>query len=172
MNLEQKFKVTFEFWCRDPDGSLAWHEVVECDDHKDGNGNTTAGLNSILSVYLASGTQITTWYLGLVDSAAFSTYAAADTMSSHSGWAESTAYSESVRQTWTAGTVASGSVSNSASLATFTINATVTMQGAFLVSNSTKAGTTGTLFATGSFASAQSLVSGQTLTVKCTISAV
>ena len=53
----------------------------------------------------------------------------------------------------------------------FTMSATVTIKGGFLISNNTKGGTTGTLFATGLFGSAQALVSGQSLKVTYTCSA-
>lgn len=133
------------------------------------NATTNAGLNSALSVYLAAGTQLTTWYMGLINNSGFGGLAAADTMSSHVGWTELTSYTESVRQTWTPGAVSGQSVNNPTAVA-FTINATVTVNGAFLVSNSTKGGTTGTLWATGSFGSPQSLTSGQVLrlTYTCT----
>lgn len=129
------------------------------------NGTTLAGVNHALSVTLAAGTQATTWYLGLISGTGFSSLNVSDTMSSHSGWTELTSYTESVRQTWSPGAPSGGIIINSTE-AVFTINATVSVQGAFLVSNSTKAGTTGTLWATGQFGSVQNLVSGQTLGVK------
>ena len=93
-------------------------------------------------------------------------------MSSHSGWTENTTYSESVRQTLTLGSVSGGSVSNSASKAAFTINGTTTVGGAFLVTNSTKGGSTGTLYGGGAFAEGnRSVVSGDTLNVTITLTA-
>jgi hypothetical protein len=92
-------------------------------------------------------------------------------MASHGGWAESTAYSESVRQTLTLGTPSAGSVSNTASKATFTINATATIGGAFMASNSTKSGTTGTLYGGGAFSANRSLFSSDVLTVTVTLTA-
>jgi hypothetical protein len=58
-------------------------------------------------------------------------------------------------------------IDNSGSVAVFTMNATVTIAGAFLISNSTKSGTTGTLFSVSTFQSpgARSVVSGDTLNV-------
>jgi hypothetical protein len=128
------------------------------------NGITDAGLANVVSVEFAAGTQITAWFAGLIDLASFSALANADTMASHAGWIENTNYSESVRQTWSA--VASGpTVTNSAAMV-FTINATVTIKGAFIVSNSTKGGTTGTLWATALFdVGDQQLISGQTLKI-------
>src|SRR5262245_19022938 len=91
----------FEVECYNPDGSLAWKDRFS-------NGIVNGALNDILSVYLAGGTQKTTWYLGLINNSGFSALAAADTISSHDGWSESTDYTESVRQTWTPGAPASG----------------------------------------------------------------
>lgn len=125
------------------------------------NADTNAGLNSMLDVYFNSGTQITTWYLGLIDNTGFTSVAASDTMSSHTGWSESTAYSESVRQTWTSGAASGQAVTNAATV-NFTANATVTVKGIFITSSNTKGGTTGTLFATAT-GSAQSFTSGQVM---------
>lgn len=150
----------FYVQCLNADGSLAWSETFA-------NGATNAGLNDILSVYFGAGTQKTTWYIGLIDNAGFSALAAADTISSHTGWTESTAYGEATRPQWSPAAVSSQSITNSTATA-FTMNATVTIKGAFLVSNSTKGGTTGQLWATGSFSSAQALVNGQVLRVTYT----
>lgn len=111
---------------------------------------TNAGLDYLLSAGLDGGSQITTWYLGLIDDSP--TVAAGDTMASHAGWVEVTAYDEANRQTWTGGTVSGQSVDNVGNEATFTISADSTdIGGAFLVSNNTKGGTTGTLYAAGAF---------------------
>jgi hypothetical protein len=163
MDNGSRFQGWFDFVCRNPDGSVAWEERVVL------NGTTTVGLNSILSVYFNSGTQITTWYAGLIDSSGFSSLGAGDTIASHSGWAESTAYSESTRRTWTPGSPAGGVVTGS--VAVFTMNATATIKGGFLVSENTKGGTSGTLWCTAAFGSTQSLVSGQTLTITYTCTA-
>ena len=81
-----------------------------------------------------------------------------------------TAYSESTRvaATFAAATNANPSVvTNTASKAVFSINGTTTVGGAFLTSNSTKGGTTGTLFSAADFGSPgdRSLVSGDVLNV-------
>jgi hypothetical protein len=58
-------------------------------------------------------------------------------------------------------------ISNSASVAVFSINGTVTVAGAFLTSNNTKGGTTGILFSASDFQSPgdRAVVSGDTLNV-------
>jgi hypothetical protein len=131
----------------------------------------TAGLNKLIDATFKTGLASPAWFVGLVDNASFSAYAAADTMASHSGWIEGVPYSNGTRPSFTAGSVAAGSVDNSASKAVFTINATLTVRGAFLVDNSTKSGTTGTLYGEGDFASSRSVISGDTLNVQVTLSA-
>ena len=78
-----------------------------------------------------------------------------------------------VAATFATATTANPSVvTNSASPATFTINATATVGGAFLTSGSAKSGTTGTLFSAADFASPgdRSVVSGDILSVTYTFS--
>ena len=75
--------------------------------------------------------------------------------------------------TFATATTANPSVAtNSASPASFTINATATVAGAFLTSGSAKSGTTGTLFSAADFGGAgdRSVVSGDTLSVTYTFS--
>lgn len=151
---------TLTFVARNADGSVAWTEDVVM------NGDTTAGLNDMLSVYFNSGSQKTAWYSGLINNSGFSALSASDTISSHAGWSEYTGYSESVRQTWTPNSPSAGVMTGSSMVFTFTES--VTMKGAFIVSNNTKGGTTGTLFATGAFSSTQAMSNGQTLTITYT----
>lgn len=155
-----------------PNGvAFADHEAVLS--WKDGFNNlvTTAGLNKLLDAAFKTGLTSPTWYVGLVDNASFSAYAAGDTMSSHAGWVEGTPYSNSTRPAFTPGSVSGGSVDNSASKAVFNINATLTVRGAFLADNSTKGGSTGTLYGEGDFGAARSVLSGDTLNVQITLSA-
>jgi len=133
------------------------------------NGIVDVGLNHILETEFHAGAQITTWYIGLVDNAGFSAFANADTMASHAGWAESSAYTEANRPTWTAGAAASRQITNAATV-DFSINASVTIKGLFISSNNTKGGTTGTLWSTAAFGSTVALNSGDTLKVTYTLS--
>lgn len=133
------------------------------------NGIVDVGINHLLDVGFDGGTQITTWYTGLVDNSGFSAFSNSDTMASHSGWSESVAYSESNRPEWTAGTPSSRSITN-ASTVDFSINATVTIKGIFITSDNTKSGTSGTLWSTAAFASNVSAQNGDTLKVTYTLS--
>lgn len=159
-------KYTIE--CYDKDGNLKWTDESK-------NLVVNVGLQYMAGVALTSTAQITTWYLGLYGAAASNNPSATDTMSSHIGWTEVTAYSESTRVavTFAASTNANPSVvTNSASKAVFTINGTTTVGGAFLTSGSAKSGTTGTLFSAADFSSPgdRSVVSGDILNVTYTFS--
>jgi hypothetical protein len=133
------------------------------------NGIVDVGINHLLETAFNGGTPITAWYIGLINNAGFSALAAADTMSSHSGWAEAVGYSGSTRPEWTAGTAAGRAITNSATV-DFAINATATIKGIFITSSSTKSGTAGTLWSTAAFSSNASVVSSDTLKITYTIS--
>lgn len=94
----------------------------------------------------------------------------ADTMASHTSFTESAAYSNVTRPAWTPGAVSAGSVSNAASQAAFNMNATDFIFGAFLTSNNTISGTTGTLYGMGvnSGGVALAVTSGATVNVTIT----
>ena len=130
---------------------------------------TTVGKNHLLDVGFRAQSQAT-WYLGLTDGTP--TVNVADTAASHAGWTEVTAYDESARQAWTANAAASGAIDNSGSEAVFTISTnSTTIGGAFMISSSTKGGTTGILYAVGPFSGGDlTLNDGSTLTLSSTFS--
>ena len=147
--------------CRSSDGALKWAEEFD-------NLVVTVGLNELLTDTFKASAYTAAWYVGLT--AGSPSFVAGDTMASHGGWTESAAYSEGNRQTLTLGSVASGSVSNSASKAVFSINGTATVGGAFVANNNTKSGTSGTLYGGGAFTEGnRSVVSGDTLSVTLTL---
>lgn len=154
-------KGRWEVVCRDRHGNVKWTDVIE-------NLVVDAGVNYILDAGLSGGAAITSWFVGLTDGTP--TPAAGDTMASHAGWAEVTAYSEAARVAWVDGGVSGKSVDNSASPAQFTINAdTTVIGGAFLTSSNTKGGTTGTLYAIGAFSAGnKTLDTNDTLDVTAT----
>jgi len=150
-------------------------EHRDCDDNLKAiyefpNGIVDEGMDHILDTQFAGGTPVTTWYIGLVDNAAWSAFADADTLSSHAGWAESTDYSESNRVTWVEDAASSRSISNSTT-ADFSINATGNLKGIFVSSNNVKStGNTGTLWSTAAFSSVVATANGDTLKVTYTVS--
>jgi hypothetical protein len=161
-NIAMKTKYVFEAF--DKDGNLKWSEEFE-------NLVVNTGLNDLLDKYFKGSSYNAAFYVGLTDSTP--TPAVADTMASHAGWAEVTAYTEANRQALTLGTIASQSVDNSASKAVFSINANgTTIGGAFLATNNTKGGSTGILYGIGAFAAGdKGLDDGDTLNVTVTLTA-
>ena len=133
------------------------------------NGITDLGLNALLDVKFHSGTQVTTWYIGLIDNASYSALSNSDTLASHTGWVESSAYTNSTRPQWTVGAASSRSSTNSSTV-DFTMNATTTVKGIFIASDNTKGGTTGELWSTAAFGSNVVLNSGDTLKTTYTVS--
>ena len=157
----------FRMECYDKDGLLKWSAESQ-------NLVVNVGLQYMAGTALTSTAQITTWYIGLYGAGASNTPAAGDTMASHAGWTEVTPYAGNrPTATFAAATNANPSVvTNSASPASFAINATQVVGGAFLVSNNTAGGSTGTLFSAADFQSPgdRSVVSGDTLNVTYTFS--
>ena len=143
--------------CLDSEGNEKWSETKK-------NLIVTEGLNHILDVAFHADTQITTWYIGLKGSG---TPAAGDTLASHASWSEITDYSGD-RKEWTEGAASSGSMTNSSTV-DFLITGSATVAGAFL--GSAETGTSGTLYGVVDFASARSVLSGDTLQVTVTVTA-
>jgi hypothetical protein len=136
------------------------------------NGITDEGLNHILNTQFHNTTQVATWYIGLIDNSGFSALAAGDTaaqINGTNGWDELSEYDEATRPAWTEGAAASRSITNAATV-DFTINATKTVKGIFLVSTNTIDGTTGFLWATAAFGSTVSVVDNDVLKVTYTVS--
>lgn len=157
----------YTFRCYNPDGSLVWVK-------KEHNLVTTEGLNDLLTKYFKGSAYTATWYVGLVDNASFTAFAAGDTAAkittgtpsgATNSWKENTDYVGSVRPTLTLGTAAAGVINNTASVAAFEVVSGSTLKGAFLASSSTKGGTSGVLYGEAAFSIAQTLTAGQFLTV-------
>jgi hypothetical protein len=153
----------FTVQCHDKDGNFKW----ESQSH---NLVVNVGLKDMNDKYFSGSGYTATWYIGLYGAASSNNPAAGDTAASHAGWTEVTNYSQSTRPqaSFGAATTADPSViSNSASPATFSITGTVTVGGAFLISNDTKGGTTGVLFSASDFQTPgdRAVVNGDTLTV-------
>lgn len=161
-------KGVYSMQCFDKDGNLKWE--AQCP-----NLVVNGGLQDMNSKYFTGSAYTAAWYIGLYGAGASNTPAAGDTMASHAGWTEVVPYSQATRPQCVFGTPTTANPSvatNSASPAVYSINATATVGGAFLVSNSTKSGTTGTLYSASDFTSPgdRSVVSGDTLNVTYTLS--
>lgn len=156
ISIAQLYKVE----CFDSEGNLKWKDGFE-------NLVVTVGRNHYLDATLVSGSASPAWYVGLKNATAA---VAGDTMASK-GFTELTPYSEANRPAFTPSAPAAGSTDNSANKAEFSINASATIGGAFLVNNNTKGGTAGILLGAGEFSTARAVVDGDILrvTVTCTI---
>ena len=158
----------FEVTCRDKDGNVKWstqsHNLV-----------VNVGLQDMSTKYFSGSAYTAAWYLGLYGAGGSNSPAAGDTMASHAGWAENGSYSEATRQACTFGTATTADpsvITNTASPASFSINASTIIGGAFLTSSNTKSGTTGVLFSAADFSAPgdRSVVSGDTINVTYTFS--
>jgi len=155
------FENVYEIECFDRDGNLKWREEVR-------NLVTNVGLDDVLDKYFKGASYTAGFFVGLKGAG---TIAAGDTMASHAGWAELTAYSQANRPGLTLGAVASQAVDNSASKAVFSITGTATIAGAFVTTNNTKGGTTGTLFGAADFSAPRAVIDGDTLNVQINLNA-
>lgn len=145
------------------DGTLLW------EDHCD-NLVMNVGLDEYLQRIWKSSAFTASDFIGLTDDTP--TIVAGDTMASHVGWVEAQGYTEATREAFTPGTVASQSVDNSASKASFSINAADTIGGMFATDSSTKGGTTGILLGAAAFSGGDKVVANlDTLNVTVTSTA-
>ena len=154
----------FTIVCRDKDGNLKWEESSP-------NLVVNVGLQDMNAKYFVGSAYTAAWYLGLVTGpASGTTFAAADTLASHAGWTEDTNYSGN-RKACTFGTATTADpsvITNALNTASFTMNATTTIAGAFLCSVAT--GTSGVLFSASDFQSPgdRAVINGDVLLVTYT----
>jgi len=158
----------FKITCRDAQGNFKW----EAESH---NLVVNGGLQDMNTKYFTGTSYTAAWYIGLYGAGASNTPNANDTAASHGGWTEVTDYSQATRPQCVFGTATTADpsvISNSASPASYSINASVTVGGAFLISNNTKGGSTGVLFSAADFQSPgdRVVVNGDSLSVTYTFS--
>ena len=158
--------------CRDKDGNLKWTDSFP-------NLVNAVGKQLMLDTLLkGSSYTVVGPFLGLI-SGASPTFAASDTMTSHSGWTEFTNYTvggSAVRGTavfgsaTSTGTTPTNVTTSAASAITYTITGGGgTVGGCFLVTgsgaSSTQNNTSGTLYSAGAFATAKVTTAGDTVSV-------
>jgi hypothetical protein len=156
--------------CHDADGNLKWTEEFP-------NLVVAVGKQLMLDTLLrTSGTYTTVGpFLGLINNN--TTFAAADTMASHT-WTELTSYTvggSAVRGTavfgaaTSAGTTPSNVTTSSAASITYTMTGSATVYGCFLVTGTgavnTISSTAGTLYSEGNFGTAKAVTAGDTVSV-------
>jgi hypothetical protein len=150
----------YDVVCIGEDGVEKWRDTIE-------NLVVTVGKNDMLDKYFAGSTYTAAWYMGLVDGGSTPTYNAADTLASHAGWTESTAYSGTNRITVGWNSASAGSKASTTTA--FSINGTATIAGALLTVTQLRATTTGVLYSAGNFTGGnRSVINGDTLNVTYT----
>ena len=163
---------TYLVECRDADGNIKWADQFP-------NLVNAIGKQLMLDTLLkGSAYTVVGPFLGLV-SGASPTFAAADTMTSHSGWTEFINYTvggSAVRGTavfasaTSSGSTPSNVTTSSATAITYTITgAGGTVGGCFLCTGtgavSTQSSTAGTLYSAGAFSTAKVVTAGDTVSV-------
>lgn len=158
----------FHVRCVAPDGTTKWETQAH-------NLVVNQGLQDMNTKYFKGVTYSAAWYIGLYGAASSNNPTANDTAALHPGFTEITPYSNATRPAATFGTATTADpsvIDNSGSPASFTINATAVVGGAFLISDNTKGGTAGVLFSASDFGSPgdRSVANGDTLLVTYTFS--
>ncbi len=158
----------YKIECLDAQGNVKW--ALE-----PSNLVVNQGLQDMNTKYFTGSAYTATWYIGLYGAASSNDPVAGDTAASHGGFTEVVPYSNATRPACTFGTATTADpsvISNSASPAAFSINATSTVGGAFLISDNTKSGSAGVLFSASDFAAPgdRTVTSGDTLNVTYTFS--
>lgn len=144
-------------------------EVI--DDFYEDNLVVDEGLNALLDIMFHGSTQVTTWYLGVFEGN-YTPVAGINAAGIASASTETNAaYDETTRPAFVEAAASSKVTTNAASRATFTFNATKTIYGAFLISDNTKGGTSGTLFSAARFGTSKAVVSGDQLLLTYTFTA-
>jgi hypothetical protein len=153
--------------CRDKDGNLRWTETID-------NVVCTLGKNLMFNTaFTGSAYTVTGPFMGLISGTSYTAVAAADTMTSHTGWLEAgnanaPQYSGS-RPTCVWSAASGGAIVLSAAL-NFTFTAGGTVQGAFVNfgsgASATIDNTGGTLWSAGVFGTgARTVLTGDAINV-------
>lgn len=152
--------VVYDAICLDRHGAVKWQDTAH-------NLVTDAGKKYLLDTFFAAGVSVSSTEAMKVGLKNVGAIANADTAASHAGWTEFTSYTDTTRRAVPFGISASGSgtVTKSLGAVTFLISAGGVIAGAFLITNSTKGGTTGTLYSVGDFTNSRTVVNTDVLTV-------
>ena len=145
----------FEVVCRDRDGNIKWQDTAK-------NLFTNSGLNAVLNYVFHATTQVT-WYVGFYSDAAPSA-SWVDT----GDLTEVTAYADN-RKEYVEAAADTQAITNSANKASFAINGSATIEGAFLGAGAT--GEVAVLCAANFSQGSRAIQSGDTVEVTYTCSA-
>lgn len=165
-----------------------WRNGQRINEYHIQNGIVNEGKNKLLNVFFDAATQITTWYLGLIDNSGFTALANDDIYDdinqAGNGWDEFSNYTDAnngnsalTRPQWTTNPASAQSITNT-TLAIYDITASGTVKGVFAAGGGTAPQTKGdhdpssTLWATALFTSGDVVVqNGDQLKVTYTVSA-
>jgi len=125
-------------------GNIIWTDHIS-------NVIVNSAITYLLGVGIGSSAQTSAggWYLSLISTGMSA--ASGDTMASHAGWTECSAHTAVNRQVWQPDAVSGKTIDNSTNKASFTINATTGVGGAFMCSVASGGSAGDTLFAAGAF---------------------
>jgi hypothetical protein len=151
----------FTVTCYDKDGHEKWVNIAP-------NLVVNTGLQSMNTQFFTGSAYTAAWYIGLVNgTSSTTTFSGGDTLPTHPGWTENTSYAGNRKAaSFGAATLADPSnINNSASAASFTMNASANIAGAFLTNVAT--GTSGLLFSAADFQAPgdRSVVNGDVLNI-------
>lgn len=157
MNETQTVGFEYTIEVLDKDGNVTDREVVH-------NIMPLEGIHHVLNTVLKGGAQVAQWHIGLYETAYTPT--PNDIMATFPTQAvETTEYASATRMTFTPGTLAAGSVDNSANAVEFEFTAAKLIYGGFISSSSAKGSTSGVLLSAVRFGSPKSVDSSSTLRV-------
>jgi hypothetical protein len=150
-------------------GSL-FRKGVLIDEWESKNLAVNQGLNDALNCYFNVGGQTTTWYMGIFQGNY--TPVSTDTAATIAGNStECSSYSSGTRPQWQQAAPSGQSITNAANRATYTFTGSVTIYGAFLISQNTIGGSSGVLFAAAQFGASKAVVSSDQLLLTYQINA-
>jgi len=154
LGLHLKLSHHYLIICYDAFGKFKWREDID-------NLVVTTGQNDILNKYYAGAAYTAAFYIGLTSGTP--TFVAGDTMASHTGWTEVTAYSNATRPAPVWGGAAAASIT--APAVAFNMNAPYTAGGSFLTTVNTIGGVAGILIGEAVFSVNRSGGSGDTINI-------
>lgn len=147
----------FRMECYDKDGRKKWQDEFR-------NTVMTVGKNYLLNNVFQLGTYTQSWFGGIMGTG---TTGVSDTMASHAGWTETTAYSGTNRPAYNPA-AAVGGTSTVAALS-FSMTGTYTAGGMFITTNQPVSGTVGTLYSAGFIGTPRTGASGDTINITPTL---
>jgi hypothetical protein len=129
------------------------------------------GLNYTLDAAFSGGSVSTNWFIGIFKNnyTPIASNVAATFPGAGVAGEATTEYSQATRPAWVEAGVSAKTITNTASPAVFTFTSTVSIYGAFLISNNVKGGTTGVLAAASRFASVRNMLATDALNVTYTL---